>query len=65
MGHAVKKSATQTYFRDVVRRVGGVHVKKEFRYCEGANSVSSAFARAVVVDGLLRVFPLNLVLEER
>ena len=64
VGHAVKKSAAQAYFRDVGRKVGEMRVKG-FRYREGADAVSSAFARAAGVDGLLSALPLNLVLEER
>jgi REP element-mobilizing transposase RayT len=34
----------QAYFRDVVRKVSKMHVRKEFQYCKGANAVFSAFA---------------------
>lgn len=62
---AVKKSAAQTYFKDVVRKVGEMRVKKGFQYREGADAVFSAFARAAGIDGLLNLFPLNLVPEDR
>jgi len=62
---AVKKPGAQAYFRDVVKKVGEMRVKKEFEYREGADAVFCAFARAAGVDGLLSVLPLNLVPEER
>jgi ribosomal RNA-processing protein 12 len=64
-GDPVKKSSAQAYFRDVVRKVGEMRLKKEFEHREGADAVFCAFARAAGVDGLLSVLPLNLVPEER
>jgi len=61
----VKKSSTQEYFGDVVRKVGEMRVKKGFQYREEADAVFSAFTRAAGVDGLLGLLPLNLVPEER
>jgi len=62
---AVKKSSARGYFRDVVRKVGEMRVKKGFEHREGADAVFCAFARAAGVDGLLSILPLNLVPEER
>jgi len=61
---AVKKSSTQEYFGDVVRKVDELRVKKVFQYREGAD-VFSASARAAGGDGLLSLLPLNLVPEDR
>ena len=61
----VKKSGAQAYFREVVRKVGEMRVKKGFQYREGADAVFSAFARAAGVDGLLNLLPLNLIPEDR
>ena len=61
----VKKSGAQAYFREVVRKVSEMRVKKEFQYREGADAVFSAFARAAGVDGLLNLLPLNLIPEDR
>ena len=54
----MKKSGAQTYFRNVVRKVGEMRVKKGFEHREGVDAVFCAFARATGVDGLLNVLPL-------
>ena len=61
----MKKSGAQIYFRNVVRKVGEMRVKKGFEHREGADAVFCAFARAAGVGGPLNGLPLNLVPEER